>query len=138
MSVHDDGQPGWTTAVDKIAQEMLRRWVNGKLVVTSLDFKIALRKECATMDPQPNIVQEDVSRFLKRWFLADAKTLGYKFREHKVPTGSPGTVYNEYYFDEKTPVAASDTDVRPDENHPGFKAWVGRAVDRLRKAVGRW
>ena len=135
MSVHDDGPAEWTNEVNQAANALLYDLTKAKKSITSLDFKVQLRERCANVDPQPRINQDDVSKYLKRWFLKNAKKDGYDYREHKVPAGSPGTVYNEYYWkaDEKPNEKPDETAPEPEE-----KSWAKRATERLIKALKRW
>lgn len=120
MSVHDDGPPSWreppkpdpdqptadwVSPIEKEALKLLSDLIENKDNITSLEFKRLLRVRCIDMEPAPKVVQEDVSKFLKRWFLnvgawddvgGGAEKAGYAFREHKSPT--TGGTYNEYFY----------------------------------------
>ncbi len=131
MSVHDDGPPRFDRKKDKgvepappmsaatkedpakddqlaehvkkAAEQLLADYVYKQQTITSLDFKHALRRRTVEMEPTPIISQEDVSRFLKRWFLDQGEKSGYAFREHaaldKDGQPKPGkTVFNEYFY----------------------------------------
>lgn len=114
MSVHDDGAPRWSDPekkeevsprwadeVSKRADALLDSRVKTRSNITSLDFKVELRRQCTDLEPPALILQEDVSRFLKRWFLKDGEHGGYAFREHEVTAEEKKqgkTVYNEYFY----------------------------------------
>ncbi len=105
MSVHDDGPPKfapevttapWAVQVNTQAGLLLAQLTEARSPITSLGFKVDLRKACAAMEPTPTINQEDVSKYLKRWFLdvGGAPKANYAFREYKTDAGK---TFNEYY-----------------------------------------
>ena len=157
MSVHDDGAPRWQkktpdnvptdawASVSKEADALLRELVLANKSITSLDFKVELRKRCAGYEPQPVVVQEDVSKYLKHWFLGlgaftpgaplggGGSVHGYAFREHKT---SEGKTYNEYHHDPEAAQRTEETRVE-DEIVEAQKrglasvwAWLKRRLHR--------
>lgn len=146
MSVHDDGPPAWkkppepkpdpsaassewVSLIAKAADELLVECVARRSTITSLAFKLDLRRRCVDIEPAPRITQEDVSKYLKRWFLGidvvsglpkldDAEhsdvggpAYGYAFLEHFTGGPEKNKTYNEYYFDP----SASDGRVKESE-----------------------
>ncbi len=157
MSVHDDGPPKfapevttapWAVKVNTEAGKLLSQLTASRAPITSLAFKVALRTMCADMEPAPSITQEDVSRYLKRWFLDEggAPKVGYAFREHRTAETDPkpGQTFNEYYARE-TGNADASVDAKPGESEAILDAMAEAApsakvgfFDRLKALLERW
>ncbi len=58
----------WTDDTKTAAEELLNEWVTAERPITSLDFKLELRKRVGRRD---NIMQNDVGYFLRERFLRE-------------------------------------------------------------------
>ncbi len=166
MSVHNDGPASfqapipppplvnpnqlgdeWRTPIEVKARALLKHLIENHDDITSLAFKIKLRQDCVSLEPAAKIVQEDVSRFLKLWFMGldrdgkesakEWKDVGgagpeasYAFREHFTDDGKK---YNEYFWssaarEDETEMedAIVQAQVTGEAKPGGVLAWIKR------------
>lgn len=81
-------KPNWPPELTKRAQELLAEQIKASKTITSLDFKMALR---AAVGLSYNIVQPDVSKFLKANLFKDGK---FNVSGYQISDGGAYIVYS--------------------------------------------